>query len=114
TLTAEQRAEINSAFLSGLGREAEPDANGAYPLVTVASAAGVLAEPCAMAPGLARRVTVRRVPDTATAIGEIAAAARAGAAVAWVRNAVDDAIEAHEALRAAGLDAMLFHARFAM
>jgi CRISPR-associated endonuclease/helicase Cas3 len=67
-----------------------------------------------MAPGLARRVSVERVADTAAAIAEIAAAARAGAAVAWVRNAVDDAIEALEAVRAEGLEPTLFHARFAM
>jgi CRISPR-associated endonuclease/helicase Cas3 len=57
---------------------------------------------------------VERVSDRAAAVKEIAAAARAGAAVAWVRNAVDDAIEAHRALCTAGVDAMLFHARFAM
>jgi CRISPR-associated endonuclease/helicase Cas3 len=67
-----------------------------------------------MAPGLARRVTVERVADATTAVEHIAKAARAGAAVAWVRNAVDDAIEAHAALRAVGVNAMLFHARFAM
>jgi CRISPR-associated endonuclease/helicase Cas3 len=114
TLTAQQRAELNSAFLAGLGQEGAPDGAIAYPLVTVASAAGVLAKPCPLAPGLARRIIVERVPETATAVEKIAAAARAGASVAWVRNAVDDAIEAHEALRATGLDAMLFHARFAM
>jgi CRISPR-associated endonuclease/helicase Cas3 len=83
-------------------------------LVTTAAAAGVVAEPCAIAPGLERRVTVERIAGAFDAVAAIAAAARAGAAVAWIRNAVDDAIEAHQALRAAGVDAMLFHARFAM
>jgi CRISPR-associated endonuclease/helicase Cas3 len=114
TLTATQRSEMNAAFLSGVGRAGEPDHASAYPLVTVASAAGVVAQPCAMAPGLARRVIVERVSDTNTAVEEVATAARAGAAVAWVRNAVDDAIEAHSALRRAGVDALCFHARFAM
>jgi CRISPR-associated endonuclease/helicase Cas3 len=118
TLTAQQRAEINAAFLSGLGHRAEraePDGATAYPLVTVASAAGVFAEARPLAPGLARRVAIQRIDGISDAIKEaIAAAARAGAAVAWVRNAVDDAIEAHAALRAADLDPLLFHARFAM
>jgi CRISPR-associated endonuclease/helicase Cas3 len=114
TLTAMQRSEMNAAFLSGFGRTGEPDRANEYPLVTVASAAGVTAEAVSMAPGLARRVMVERVSDRAAAVKEIAAAARAGAAVAWVRNAVDDAIEAHRALCTAGVDAMLFHARFAM
>jgi CRISPR-associated endonuclease/helicase Cas3 len=34
--------------------------------------------------------------------------------VAWVRNAVDDAIEGQVALLAEGIAADLFHARFAM
>ena len=38
----------------------------------------------------------------------------AGAAVAWIRNSVDDAIEARAALGSVGVEAMLFHARFAM
>ena len=40
--------------------------------------------------------------------------AAAGAAVAWVRNTVDDAIAAADALRARGLAPLLFHARFAV
>ncbi|MGH7046613.1 MAG: CRISPR-associated helicase Cas3' [Stellaceae bacterium] len=114
TLTARQRAQINTAFLSGLGATAEPDNAIAYPLATVASAGGIRAEPCAIAPDLRRRVAVERVSDEAAAIAAIAAAARAGATVAWVRNAVDDAIEAYAMLAAAQLDPMLFHARFAM
>ena len=46
-----------------------------------------------------------------TRVGQAAAK---GAAVAWVRNTVDEAIEAWTRLRAAGVDAALFHARFAM
>src|SRR5262249_43238957 len=88
-LTTKQGAEINSAFLAGLGVQAELDSATAYPLVSSASAAGVTAEPCALAPDLARRVMVERVSDAATAVNEIAAAARAGAAVVWMRNAVD-------------------------
>jgi CRISPR-associated endonuclease/helicase Cas3 len=114
TLTSTQRADINSAFLAGLGQAAEPDGADQYPLVTVASAAGVIAEPCAMAPSIARRVSVERIADVAGIVDEIAAAARLGAAVVWVRNAVDDAIEAHAALRTVGVNATLFHARFAM
>ena len=41
-------------------------------------------------------------------------AARAGLAVAWVRNVVADAVEGHTAIRTAGIAANLFHARFAM
>ncbi len=44
----------------------------------------------------------------------VVAASGEGAAVAWVRNTVDDAIDAAALLRGRGIDAMLFHARFAM
>ncbi len=114
TLTAKQRTEINAAFLGGLGHRAEPDGAMVYPLVTVASAAGVFAEARPLAPGLARRVAIERIDGPSDAVEAIAAAARAGAAAVWVRNAVDDAIEAHAALHAVGLDPLLFHARFAM
>jgi CRISPR-associated endonuclease/helicase Cas3 len=114
TLTTKQRGELQAAFLGGLGAQVPADDATAYPLTTVASRAGVAAQPCLIAPGLSRRVTVERVPDRDTAVTAITAAVGAGATVAWVRNAVDDAIEALEELRAAGLDAMLFHARFAM
>lgn len=67
-----------------------------------------------MAPELDRRVTIERLADAASAIAEIKAAADAGATVAWVRNSVDDAVEARSALASAGIEAMLFHARFAM
>jgi CRISPR-associated endonuclease/helicase Cas3 len=114
TLTSRQRAQINSAFLAGVGVVAEPDGAVAYPLATLASAAGVRAEPCKMAPELRRRVGVERASDQAAVTAAVTGAAQAGAAVAWVRNAVDDAIEAHARLSAAGLEPLLFHARFAM
>jgi len=114
TLSARQRAELAAAFLSGLGCTAEPDGATAYPLVTVVSAAGITAEPRPMAPEMRRSVAVERIADEAAAIQAIAEAARQGAAVAWVRNAVDDAIGAHAALQGLGLDPLLFHARFAM
>jgi CRISPR-associated endonuclease/helicase Cas3 len=114
TLAAKQRAEINSAFLGGLEASAEPDSATAYPMVTIASSAGVAARPCELAPELRRRVSVERVAVEADALAAISAAAQSGAAVAWIRNAVDDAIEAHEALASTGIDPLLFHARFAM
>ena len=114
TLTAAQRAALQDAFLGGLGADADPQRADAYPLVTTTSAEGITAEPCRLAPGLERRVAVERAADSARAVEAIAGAAEAGAAVAWVRNSVDDAIEARSALASAGVEAMLFHARFAI
>jgi CRISPR-associated endonuclease/helicase Cas3 len=114
TLTAKQRGELQDAFLSGLATEAAADGAADYPLTTTVSRAGISPSACPMAAGLARQVAIEHIADRAGAIASIVDAAEAGAAVAWVRNAVDDAIEAAQALRAAGLDAALFHARFAM
>jgi CRISPR-associated endonuclease/helicase Cas3 len=52
--------------------------------------------------------------DAVVAVERIATAAAAGAAVVWVRNTVDDAIDAVALLRARGIRPLLFHARFAM
>ena len=63
---------------------------------------------------LKRSVAVTRIQDCDEALERVAEAAGKGAAVAYIRNSVDDAIEAFEALRAKGLEPILFHARFAM
>lgn len=70
--------------------------------------------PCDPRENLSRCLPVCRLDSEAAAIAEIAAVAGSGAAVAWVRNSVDDAITACAELRRQGIDADLFHARFAM
>lgn len=116
TLPLTLRSELVKAFREGL---ATPAATGrpestAYPLVTLAAASGVTEQPCVMRDGLARTVRVTRVPNAGAAMARVVAGARAGAAVAWVRNTVDDAIAAADALLQEGLVPMLFHARFAL
>jgi CRISPR-associated endonuclease/helicase Cas3 len=115
TLTAAQRAALCNAFRTGLGCEPialEP--TEAYPAATVVSAAGITTTALELADDLRRSVTVERIATMEAAADEIMATAAQDAAVAWVRNAVDDAAEACELLRARGLDPILFHARFAM
>ena len=116
TLTAQQRADLCRAFRTGLGcdDDHEPATTTAYPATTVVSVAGSETHAVPMTAGLRRNVAVERVASTDAAADAIVAAASAGAAVAWIRNTVDDAIEATELLRARGLDPLLFHARFAM
>ncbi|MBV8097066.1 MAG: hypothetical protein JO110_28250 [Acetobacteraceae bacterium] len=53
---------------------------------------------------LACRVEVERLNSVQAAVDCIIAAASAGQAVAWVRNAVDDAIESRELLAAREMD----------
>lgn len=70
--------------------------------------------PCDPRVGLPRRVTVTRLDNAAAAVARIVAASEGGGAVVWMRNTVDDAIEAVAMLRASGIQPLLFHARFAM
>jgi CRISPR-associated endonuclease/helicase Cas3 len=114
TLPGAIRQSLVDAFRKGLGAPVQPLARSDYPLATLASAEGVAEQPCAVRAGLPRRVAVARLADADAALARILAAEKAGAAVAWVRNTVDDAIAAAEALRARGVAVLLFHARFAM
>jgi len=108
------RGGLQAAFLDGLGAPAVADDAAEYPLIASVSRGGVSANALPMAPGLARQVAVKRIADPQPAVALIVDVARAGGAVAWVRKAVGDTVEATEAPRAAGLDPLLFHARFAM
>ncbi len=114
TLTQAVRQRLVDAFRSGLGAPSTALADTSYPLATLASASAVLEQPCALRDGLARRVTVTRLPSAAAAMGRVAAAARAGAAVAWIRNTVDDVLAAAADLGAEVLHPIVFHARLAL
>lgn len=65
-------------------------------------------------PATCRDVAVVRLDRLEAAFDILVDAAAKGAACAFVRNSVDEAIAAVEALKARGVDAMLHHARFAL
>ena len=114
TLPQDRRTALVAAFHRGAGGTTPVLTSVNYPLVTLAAVGGGGEYKCNPRAELGRRVQVERLATTASAVARIAAASRAGLAVAWVRNAVDDAIEGQAALKAAGIAADLFHARFAM
>ncbi|MFN3280054.1 MAG: CRISPR-associated helicase Cas3' [Tabrizicola sp.] len=111
TLPLGLRAELVAAFEAGAGRGAPSDPGPAYPSLTVPGVAtpSVRATPSPRGP-----VRVDRLADAGAALDLLAGAAGQGAAAVWVRNAVDEAIAAVEALRARGVAADLLHARFAL
>lgn len=84
-----------------------------YPALTIA---GPTSKVTAVKPAhlTVRGTRVHRLTQQSKAVGLIARAGARGAACIWVRNAVDDAIAAVEALAAAGIKADLLHARFAI
>ena len=115
TLSRETRQGLVSSYRKGLGAAAVSLSSQAYPLATLTGATGpVIEQFCAPRPGLSRRVGVIRLPDIASVQERVVAAARSGAAVAWVRNTVDDVLAAAASLRAEGIDPVVFHARFAL
>ncbi|MDB5369347.1 MAG: putative helicase protein [Roseomonas sp.] len=114
TLPCAVRQDLADAFRSGLQAPAITLGSAAYPLATLITGEAVSETSCDPRADLPRRVAVTRLPDAAAALERVIVAAQAGAAVAWVRNTVDDAIAAAEALQMRGITPVLFHARFAM
>ncbi|MCX2561188.1 CRISPR-associated helicase Cas3' [Acetobacter farinalis] len=115
TLTRAVRQKLAAAFREGLRQEDPAELSStAYPLVTLVGQVGAEELPCAPRAGLERTIAVRQVCDEASVMTEIVSAACKGAAVAWVRNTVDDVIASAKALKEKGIEAMVFHARFAM
>lgn len=131
TLSAAQKRRIAEAFARGLGKR-DPDdhardlASGdvPYPLITVVDDCGAREEAPGFDPRLARTVHLSRLASREEMMARALQAARKGAAVAIISNAVDTAIEMAEALQqqAAGTEAApgqagapvavdLFHAR---
>lgn len=122
TLSQRQRERLARAWADGLrvGGQPAPEAgdaplvaSAAYPLATVVAGDGVREEPVAAAPWSHRTVGVRLVHDVEAACEHVARVAHAGGAAAWVRNTVDDCLAGAELVRAAGLEPIVFHARFA-
>jgi len=86
----------------------------AYPLATALCGETIEARAFAPRADLVRELTIRRLEDHAAADRLVIEAAGQGAAVARLCNTVDEAIATYQRLSAAGVDAELFHARFAM
>ncbi len=114
TLPQMVRQPLATAFAKGLGREPPVLRAHDYPLVSIVAADEVHEEAKEPRGELRRTLEIERLPDEAAALARIAEAAGAGAAIAWIRNTVDDAFDGVAQLRAAGIEASLFHARFAM
>ncbi|SOC11122.1 CRISPR-associated helicase/endonuclease Cas3 [Rhodobacter maris] len=85
----------------------------AYPALTVAGGPAV-SDFAADPRPVKGPVTVARIETVAAAVDHLVTAAGQGAACVFVRNSVDEAIAAREALLARGIPARLLHARFAL
>ncbi len=115
TLPVVVRQRLSLAFARGLGRpNAEVDVSMEYPLATIQAADIESSQPVSGMPGRGRALPVRFFDAPSEALEEVERAARAGKAVLYLRNTVDDVLETHEALKGRSVSSELFHARFAL
>ena len=114
TLPLGMRDGYAKAFQRGLGARRPPAVSGrSYPALNLIGrdVRGYSPDPV---PATCRNVVVHRLPDDEAALRLLRQGAEQGAACVWVRNAVDSAIGAFSALRGAGIEVDLLHARFAV
>lgn len=107
------RQRLAAAYAKGVGCPAAGLSGTAYPLATAVGTTAVEQE-MRVRSDLARDITLTRLPSAEEAETLIVSAAQRGAAVAYIRNTVDDAVATAKRLEAAGVSVDLFHARFAM
>jgi CRISPR-associated endonuclease/helicase Cas3 len=118
TLPHKTRQTLVNAYCKGLGRRsASPLQSIAYPLLTQIDHEKISEIALDTRPEVARTVLVESVHSEESAVKLLLSAQNENRCACWIRNTVDDAIAACEALRQAGVkaeDLILFHARFAL
>jgi CRISPR-associated endonuclease/helicase Cas3 len=115
TLPAGTRADLVRAFAHAADGPEEDDPSECYPRATLWSReAGSRAFPIDGREDRARNLPVRILNSVAAAYDIVAAAATKGLAVLYLRNTVGDAFAAFREMQKRGINAMLFHSRFAL
>lgn len=116
TLPSRMRSELVTAFAEGLGVGTSEAACDSYPLVTHLTSEGLTEHPVSARPASARRVAIRPLRSDDEVSRALAATLAPGGCACWVRNTVDDALNAYrEWTSRLGADRVtLFHARFAL
>jgi len=110
TLPKSQRDHLVNAYRIGMGMEPIHLASNLYPSLSLHT--GHQEGNADPEPSLKGDVAVSFIDAPQHAADIIRRSSKRGACCVWVRNAVDDAIDAVGILRNAGVDAQLFHARF--
>jgi len=116
TLPLVLRRTLTRAFMRGLSIPDVTLASLEYPLVTHAAREGVHEVAIPSRAGTERHVVIEFIGGTQEAVDLLVEAAESGQCACWVRNSVNDAIEAFELLRSRlrSEQIILFHARFTM
>ncbi|MBA1262327.1 CRISPR-associated helicase Cas3' [Stutzerimonas stutzeri] len=116
TLPLRVREELLATYRFGLGVSDEQGLDDdRYPLA-VRAGRQLISHACATRAQVRRRVEVRALHDEAEVLALIAEQSRGGRCVCWIRNTVEDARRAHQALGELlpAENLMLFHSRYAM
>ncbi len=113
TLPMAMRKSYVEAFRGGLATATGKLSGRHYPGFHVVGRT-VESHPVEPLPESVRSVKIIRLPKKNDAMALLSESVAKGAACVWIRNAVDDAIEAAEALRKRGMKTELLHARYAM
>jgi CRISPR-associated endonuclease/helicase Cas3 len=122
TLPQKTRQELVDAFIRGYGGMEQDVTEDDFPLVTRVSPEFSAEFPVPIRPGTERSMQFKLVSDESDVMKSLIQASRSGACACWIRNSVDDALDAFQRLKdffsfEQGLDennVLLFHARFAM
>ncbi len=117
TLPRSTRQCLVDAYCKGLSAPALELTNTAYPLLTQVSAGQLQETPLKTRPEVARRVAVSLTSEPERIPQQLLALHQQGQCACWIRNTVQDALDAVQLLREAGIPTThldLFHARFAL
>ncbi len=115
TLPVSIRHRLFNAFEKGLGTDVHSSCVGTeYPLITVCESQGRTSRKVANQPSRTRRLPVRFLRSPEDALSAVKRATESGQAVLYIRNTVDDALDAYSKITTWDLEAQLFHARFAL
>lgn len=116
TLPMRQRQELANSFCRGLGVRCKEFKNTDYPLLTFASKTNSIETPVNIREGTYRTIRIEFFNELGAVEDKIVDISRKGSCVCWIRNTVDDVIEAYQRLvTILGEEHVdLFHARFVM
>ncbi|MBV7264273.1 CRISPR-associated helicase Cas3' [Photobacterium sp. WH24] len=120
TLSQKQRQRLSNAWLKAAELPSRPLRSTDFPLATYITAdpeAPVAEQALASRASVSREVTVVHRTSFGDCLQTLFRAVEAGQCVVWVRNTVNDALEAFEAVRSRMAnpdDCLLFHSRFVL
>ena len=118
TLPMDMREKFVRAWRRGLGQQgSDLIFDAAFPLASVVNRHTLHEERLATRPSVVRELAIEHISGQSQAAEILLAAASGGQCSCWIRNTVDDAIQAYEWIRGQVDDpenVLLFHSRFTM